>query len=542
MNKHIILVLIAVFSFSCIEEEPLIVSGTAKGIITDIETGEPLAGASVSMGTSGTKLSDADGNYEFAELTAGEYDCVVTKNNYESNTKKVVVTANKSVVNDFGLKLIGAGLKLSAGIIDFGFYETEKSFILGNRTGNGTVNYNISTSNKWIKVSPSSGTLSTDEMMIKVTFDKSNLAPGDYNGTILVAGGEAGNASINVSGKVMESAKPVVNINNSDEISKTSFTVNAEITSIGSSRLNEYGIVWSKEANPTVNNQKRNLGTSETTKAYTINVSNLESLSNYYVRAYAVNNEGTSYSSELTITTLDPNSNDPAPPVVYISSISDINETGWTVNWGLSDVGEPEVTNHGLCISTSPNPTKQGLVEDLGGLSIGKSYVYPLNNASENTTYYVRAYAENETGISYSNSMEVTTLSAYPKSVSHEAYQMNILSCKREDRKTTIEFNVKNTGRYTTYFKGASSPIPTLHTALGDVIECSEHSFGNGSWYYYQTFAPNVVIKGEWIFTDVPVDIKEFTHLRFQTRAAKDESDGGSTYKVHTIENIIIQK
>ena len=61
MNKHFIIFLIAVLVFSCIEEEPLIVTGTAKGIVTDIETGEPLSGASVSMGSAGTKLSDSDG-------------------------------------------------------------------------------------------------------------------------------------------------------------------------------------------------------------------------------------------------------------------------------------------------------------------------------------------------------------------------------------------------------------------------------------------------------------------------------------------------
>ena len=541
MKKHLIILLIAVLSFSCIEEEPLIVTGTAKGIVTDIETGEPLAGASVSMGTSGTKLSDSDGNYEFTDLPAGEYDCVVSKNNYESTTKKVVVSADMIVVNDFGLQLIGAGLKLNTTTIDFGFYETEKSIILGNRTGNGTVTYNISTSNKWITVSPSSGTITSDEVMVKVTFDKSGLTPGDYNGTILVAGGDAGNATVNVSGKVMESAKPVVNINNSEAITKTSFTVNAEITSVGSSKVSEYGIVWSKEPNPTVNNQKRNLGTSETTRTYTVTVSNLESLTNYHVRAYAINNEGTSYSSELMVTTLDPTSNDPAPPVVYISSVSDITETGWTVNWGVSDVGEPNVSNHGLCVSVNENPTRQDLIEDLGNLSIGKSYSDKLSGASENTTFYVRAYAENETGISYSNPVEVTTLSVYPKTVSHEAYSMNILSCTRDDRKITIQFNVQNNGRYTTEFNGGSNPRPTLHSAAGDVIELSESSFGNSYWYYAQTFAPGVVIKGEWIFDDVPTDIREFSHLRFQTWADKDESGGGETSKAHTIENIIIQ-
>ncbi|MDX8341747.1 carboxypeptidase regulatory-like domain-containing protein [Draconibacterium sp. IB214405] len=541
MNKHFIILLIAILAFSCIEEEPLIVTGTAKGIVTDIETGEPLSGAAVSMGSAGTKLSDSDGNYEFTDLPAGEYDCVVTKNNYESTIKKVVVSADMSVVNDFGLQLIGAGLKLNTTTIDFGFFETEKSIILGNRTGNGTVTYNISTSNKWITVSPSSGTINSDEVMVKVTFDKSGLTPGNYNGTILVAGGDAGNATVNVSGKVMESAKPVVNINTSDAITKTSFTINAEITSVGSSKVSEYGIVWSKEPNPTINNQKRNLGTSETTKTYTVTVSNLESLTNYHVRAYAMNNEGTSYSSELMVTTLDPTSDDPAPPVVYISSVSDITETGWTVNWGVSDVGEPKVISHGLCVSADENPTKQNLIEDMGSLSIGKSYTTKLNGASENTTFYVRAYAENETGISYSNPVEVSTLSAYPKTVSHEAYTMNILSCTRDDRKITIKFNVQNNGRYTTEFNGGSSPRPTLHSSAGDVLELSASSFGNSYWFYSQTFAPGVVIKGEWIFDDVPTDIRAFSHLRFQTWADKDESGRGETSKAHTIENIIIQ-
>lgn len=67
------------------------------------------------------------------------------------------------------------------------------------------------------------------------------------------------------------------------------------------------------------------------------------------------------------------------------------------------------VTSRGVCWSTSPNPTiNDNKTEDGSGTG---SYTSNLANLTENTTYYVRAYATNEKGTSYGEDKSFTTLS-----------------------------------------------------------------------------------------------------------------------------------
>lgn len=65
------------------------------------------------------------------------------------------------------------------------------------------------------------------------------------------------------------------------------------------------------------------------------------------------------------------------------------------------------VTSRGVCWSTSPNPTiNDNKTEDGSGTG---SYISNLTNLTENTTYYVRAYATNEKGMSYGEEKSFTT-------------------------------------------------------------------------------------------------------------------------------------
>ena len=67
------------------------------------------------------------------------------------------------------------------------------------------------------------------------------------------------------------------------------------------------------------------------------------------------------------------------------------------------------VTSRGVCWSTSPNPTiNDNKTEDGSGTG---SYTSNLANLTENTIYYVRAYATNEKGTSYGEEKSFATLS-----------------------------------------------------------------------------------------------------------------------------------
>ncbi len=83
-----------------------------------------------------------------------------------------------------------------------------------------------------------------------------------------------------------------------------------------------------------------------------------------------------------------------------------------------SDGGTP-VTARGICWSTSPNPTvTNSTTNDGAGTGIFSSNISDLLGS---TTYYVRAYAINTTGISYGNQITFTTIAPVSPSLSTTA-------------------------------------------------------------------------------------------------------------------------
>ena len=128
---------------------------------------------------------------------------------------------------------------------------------------------------------------------------------------------------------------------------------------------------------------------------FSTTLTGLEPETTYYVRAYAVNAVGVSYSANMTATTLTP-----TVPTVTTDSVSSYNECFATVT---SDGGAP-VTQRGFCYDTLPNPTTESnvvLVGDgagefevtLSGLPIGK-------------LYFVKAFATNAKGTTYGNQFD----------------------------------------------------------------------------------------------------------------------------------------
>jgi len=85
---------------SCTKDEISLYS-TLYGVITDHETGEPIANASVVLSPGGkTKITGTDGCYEFLDLDAAQYTITVQKTGYQTNRKTVMaVAAEKTEAN-----------------------------------------------------------------------------------------------------------------------------------------------------------------------------------------------------------------------------------------------------------------------------------------------------------------------------------------------------------------------------------------------------------------------------------------------------------
>ncbi len=75
------------------------------------------------------------------------------------------------------------------------------------------------------------------------------------------------------------------------------------ITSDGDQSVTAYGVVWSTSSNPTTSSNDGKTTDGSGTGSFTSSVTNLDSGTKYYVRAYATNSVGTAYGTQKSFTT-----------------------------------------------------------------------------------------------------------------------------------------------------------------------------------------------------------------------------------------------
>ena len=106
----------------------------------------------------------------------------------------------------------------------------------------------------------------------------------------------------------------VINTLTPSSITSSYATVGGIITYNGGSTITESGIVYSKSQNPTINNTK--IINTTTNNSFTTTLTGLTQLTTYYVRAYAINNQGISYGYQINFTT--------AKKTINTGSVSDV--------------------------------------------------------------------------------------------------------------------------------------------------------------------------------------------------------------------------
>ena len=186
---------------------------------------------------------------------------------------------------------------------------------------------------------------------------------------------------------------PQVETREVDNIGTTSARGHGEVIDVGASPVNQRGVCWSTEHDPTINDNHASSGTGA--GSYTVYMSGLSQNTTYYVKAYATNGQGTSYGSEMEFTTAV------ALPTVTTLEVTNITQTTATGGGNVTDDGGAAVTERGICWGTSHNPTI-GDNHASGGTGTG-SYTVNMTGLSPGAIYYVRAYAINSAGTGYGN-------------------------------------------------------------------------------------------------------------------------------------------
>lgn len=183
----------------------------------------------------------------------------------------------------------------------------------------------------------------------------------------------------------------------------TSAISGGTITSAGGEDVTARGVVFGINPNPTVADLKTIDGTGIGNFISTLN--NLTPATTYYIRAYATNNNGTSYGNEVIITT----GSAANLPVLTTTAITNNIYPRSTTGGIITTDGGSTVTARGVVWSATANPTVPSLKKTIDGTGIGTFTSTIANlNVTPGSTVYLRAYATNASGTSYGNEITFT--------------------------------------------------------------------------------------------------------------------------------------
>lgn len=476
-------------------------TGNLVGVISDSRTGSFLSGVSVTTSPLGkTFTTGVDGKYEFRNLESQEYSISVSKNGYNPDKKTVFVQVGEDTNLDFQITPSTGALFVSQNELDFGNEVTKLSLDISNNgnallswqisedaswlscnptsgttqpgektsivvtidrtgltrgsysqnltitsdggsavinirmavqgitvsvspeeldfgsvttsmqlsitnTGSGNIAYTIAPSNSWIQVSKTSGTFSKTEV-ITVSVNRSELSEGNHEGKLTLTIGEE-KIEIPVRMNIPSREKPTVSMQTIENVSYNSAVFRGGLVSVGSSKVTNHGFCWSEQEQPTISsNGICNLGDSETAKDFTYNATSLKASTTYYVRAYAENSVGVSYSNQMKFHT------NGVPQVAEVETglATDVTSSQALVTGNIVNLGNTGgLSQYGHVWGTMENPTISNNKTQLGKTSSTGAFNSTLAGLSPNTLYHVRAYATNEIGTSYGKDITFTT-------------------------------------------------------------------------------------------------------------------------------------
>lgn len=104
-----------------------------------------------------------------------------------------------------------------------------------------------------------------------------------------------------------QATTPTVTTSVPSDVTTNSATVGGNVTSDGGATVTERGIYWSTSTNPETNGAKLIIGNG--TGAFSSSLTNLTQNTNYYIKAFATNENGISYGNETSFKTLEEQTN-----------------------------------------------------------------------------------------------------------------------------------------------------------------------------------------------------------------------------------------
>lgn len=199
---------------------------------------------------------------------------------------------------------------------------------------------------------------------------------------------------------------PIVSTQPVTDIGASTAVLHGSIESKGIPAYTERGFVYSNSfKNPTIESDEKIVVNGTGIGDFSANISGLGKDVTYYVRAYATNSEGTAYGEAVSLEVVR------RLPVVTTLQVTDIGETVAVLHGFVEEEGIPAYTERGFVHSTTfSNPTVEASDKVIAsGNGIGE-FEAALTGLTTGVEYYVRAYAMNDDGIAYGESISFRPL------------------------------------------------------------------------------------------------------------------------------------
>ncbi|MGW8185212.1 MAG: Ig-like domain-containing protein [Candidatus Moraniibacteriota bacterium] len=238
---------------------------------------------------------------------------------------------------------------------------------------------------------------------------------------------------------------------------------NGNVANTGGENPTNREIEWGTESGVYTNSCDAGAGA---TGAYNCNITGLTSNTTYYIRAKVTNGIGIGYGEEITFTTLTI-----VPSTITTDATSLITSFSARGNGSIVEVGNDNPVRY---IEWG---TESGVYTNSCSAGVGSAGAFycSMTNLNPNTTYYVRAKANNLAGVSYGNESSFTTVALSP--VANLASSTVYAIANQADGKTIIG------GDFTSYNGIAINRIARLN-ADGTLDTSFTVGTGAGGYVY----------------------------------------------------------
>jgi len=179
--------------------------------------------------------------------------------------------------------------------------------------------------------------------------------------------------------------------------------INGDLIHLGNPSPFQYGYCWNTNGDPSLNDDKIELGTADTIGVFQTMISELIPNTYYYIRAFVINDIDTSYSKVKSFRTYE-------LPSVGKIEITSIDSILITIEAEAMNLGYPLPSMHGFCYNTDGDPSLEDTKKKLGGLGSTGVFSANIRKLTSSTEYYIRAYITNKAGTVYGDIISFTTL------------------------------------------------------------------------------------------------------------------------------------